>query len=206
MYQNNVKSATTAGLLGIFLGAFGAHNWYLGDKKKGTIHVSLTGGGILVLIIVNVIFFILAQNNLTYAAASYLGVRPWWYILLSAVAGLAISASEIWGAIEGIIILSQGDAGLAQKGYAVAQPMNGYNQPMNNGYGMPNNMNSNMNNGFNQPMSNGYGMPNNMNGNMNNGYGMPNNMNGNMNNGFNQPMDGNNMNNMNNNGGNENGQ
>lgn len=34
MNTNGFKSATTAGLLGIFLGAVGAHCWYLGDKKK----------------------------------------------------------------------------------------------------------------------------------------------------------------------------
>lgn len=32
--NNNVKSATVAGLLGIFLGSIGAHCWYLGDKRK----------------------------------------------------------------------------------------------------------------------------------------------------------------------------
>ncbi len=29
-----IKSAIAAGLLGIFLGQFGAHDWYLGDKKE----------------------------------------------------------------------------------------------------------------------------------------------------------------------------
>ena len=51
MNTNGFKSATTAGLLGIFLGAVGAHCWYLGDKKKGTTHVIIFGAGMVALII-----------------------------------------------------------------------------------------------------------------------------------------------------------
>lgn len=207
MYQNQgVKSATVAGLLGIFLGAVGAHNWYLGDKKKGIIHVSLVGGSIVIAVIVNIILNTMAKSNplglLTMAIS-----QPWWYLLGVSAAGLAASVSGIWGFIEGVTILSQGDAGLAQKGYNVAQPapMQSYGQPMNNSYNQP--MNNGFNqpmNGYNQPMNNGYGQPmNGYNQPMNNGYGMP------MNNG----MEPNNMNNMNGNnnqdgnmGGNENGQ
>lgn len=166
--QRDVKSATTAGLLGIFLGAFGAHNWYLGEKNKGIAHVCMMSGGILLEILVaailpNVVSFVMLVQ------------MAWLFTILTAVAGISMFASGIWGLIEGIIILSQGDAGLARKGYAVAepmsnygyggQPMGGYNQQM--GYGQPG-----------QPMNNGMGM-NNM-GNMN---GMNNmNMGGNMNN------------------------
>lgn len=154
MYQQP-KSATTAGLLGIFLGSVGAHNWYLGEKNKGIIHVCLAGAGIIMTIAANII-----GGNL-YSLVSSFGLVS----ALTGIGGLLISASGIWGLVEGIIILSQGDAGLAAKGYSVATtPAQG--MPMN-GMGM-NNM-SNMNN-----------MPpqmNNMNG-MNNG--MP--MNGSMNN------------------------
>ena len=52
MYQQNPKSATTAGLLGIFLGAFGAHNWYLGEKNKGIAHVCMTVISIIVITVV----------------------------------------------------------------------------------------------------------------------------------------------------------
>lgn len=181
MYQNT-KSATTAGLLGIFLGAFGAHNWYLGEKGKGIAHVCMMSGGILLEILAAAIL----PNVLSF---TMLIQMAWLFAILTPIALLAMSASGIWGLVEGIIILSQGDAGLARKGYAVAEPMPNYNQPMNN-YGQPM--------GYNQPMSNGYGMP------MNNGMGMNNNMNG-MNNGVNGNMnnasgdmnDGNNMNNNN---------
>lgn len=194
MYQNqNTKSATVAGLLGIFLGAFGAHNWYLGEKGKGIAHVCMMSGGILLEILTMAVLPSVLSFSILYQMA-------WLLAVLTPIALAAMSASGIWGLIEGIIILTQGDAGLARKGYAVAQPvpMQSYNQPMN-GYGQSMG-------GFNQPMNNGYGMPmnngmgmNNMNGNMNNGMGA-NNMNGNMN-------DMNKANNQNNNmGGGENGQ
>lgn len=130
MYQNT-KSATTAGLLGIFLGAFGAHNWYLGEKGKGIAHVCMMGGGVLVEIIAGAVL----PNVLSFSAlltwASILGV-------LASVAALAMSASGLWGLIEGITILAQGDAGLARKGYDVAAPVaptapQGY--PMQGQYG-----------------------------------------------------------------------
>ena len=220
MYQNT-KSATTAGLLGIFLGAFGAHNWYLGEKSKGIIHVCMMSGGVLVEIVAAAVL----PNVLSF---TMLIQMAWLFTILTAIAGLAMSASAIWGLIEGIIILSQGDAGLARKGYAVAEPapmpgygpqmngygpqMNGYGPQMNNGYGMPNNMGwnngmnnmGNMNNNMNGSMMNGgmnmNGMNNNMN--MNNMNGMNNDMNGNMNGNSNN---GNDMN-QNNMGGDNNGQ
>ena len=39
--SGNAKSKTTAGLLGIFLGAFGVHNFYLGHKTKAFIQLAL---------------------------------------------------------------------------------------------------------------------------------------------------------------------
>lgn len=207
MYQNT-KSATTAGLLGIFLGAFGAHNWYLGEKSKGIIHVCMMSGGVLVEIVAAAVL----PNVLSF---TMLIQMAWLFTILTAIAGLAMSASAIWGLVEGIIILSQGDAGLARKGYAVAEPapmqgygpqMNGYGPQMNNGYGMPNNM------GWNNGVNNMGNMNNNMNGNMmnsemgmngmsNNDMNM-NNMNGNINGNSNN---GNDMN-QNNMGGDNNGQ
>lgn len=175
MYQNP-KSATTAGLLGIFLGAFGAHNWYLGEKGKGIAHVCIMSGGVIIEIIAGAVL----PNVLS---LTMLIQMAWLFTILTAIAGLAMGASGIWGLVEGIIILSQGDAGLARKGHPVAEPMpnygqpmnynqpmntNGYNQPMN-GYGQPmntNNYNQPMN-GYNQPMNNGYNMPNNMGGDQN---------------------------------------
>ena len=51
MQHTKVKSATVAGLLGIFLGQFGAHSWYLGKKKQGIAHVCLFAVAMIILII-----------------------------------------------------------------------------------------------------------------------------------------------------------
>jgi len=44
--NNNVqaeqKSKVVAGILGLFLGAWGIHNFYLGDTKKGIIQIVVT--------------------------------------------------------------------------------------------------------------------------------------------------------------------
>ena len=126
MYQNT-KSATTAGLLGIFLGSFGAHNWYLGEKSKGIAHVCMMGGGVLVEIIAGLVLPNVLSYSSLFTWASILAV-------LGGVATLAMSASAIWGLVEGITILAQGDAGLARKGYAVATPQ-GYAPQGQYGYG-----------------------------------------------------------------------
>lgn len=173
MYQN-AKSATTAGLLGIFLGSFGAHNWYLGEKSKGIAHVCMMSGGILVEIIAAIVL----PEVLSFSMLLKMGAI---LTILTVISGIAMSASGIWGLVEGIMILTQGDAGLARKGYQVAVPavpQNNYGmQPMNNGYNMPGNMSMN-NNGF---QNNGYNMPGN-NGMNNNGF-QGNNMNNNLQNG-----------------------
>lgn len=106
------KSATAAGLLGIFLGSFGAHDWYLGDNKKGLLHVSLFGGGFIVAIFGAVLAALTAGIPLI---AVLFG-------LIAMLGYLVLLGNCIWGLIEGIIILSQGDAGLAAKGYPIAAP------------------------------------------------------------------------------------
>lgn len=164
--NQNPKSATTAGLLGIFLGGFGAHNWYLGEKTKGIIHVCMMCGGVVVEILASIIL----PNVLSFSA---LLTMAWLFSILTAVAGLAMSASAIWGLVEGIQILVGGDAGLAAKGYPVANPQmaapqynnygpqygpaqgyQGYNQPQGQPMGQPMP-------GYNQPQQPmpGYGQP-----------------------------------------------
>lgn len=71
MYQP--KSKIAAGLLGIFLGSFGAHNFYLGYTKKAVTQLVLTIVGILLSC-----------------------------IIVGAVLAFAV---EIWGLVEGIMIL-----------------------------------------------------------------------------------------------------
>lgn len=120
MAPTGVKSSVAAGLLGIFLGAFGAHNWYLNQKTKGIIHLCLTCGGFIVMMLGSVLLGLGASSRL-----------PFFVILgglLAFVAYIAMLGSGIWGLVEGIILLAQGDAGLAAKGYTVAAPMT-YAQP-----------------------------------------------------------------------------
>ena len=40
--QSGAKSKVAAGLLGLFLGGFGIHNFYLGNSKKGAIQIVVT--------------------------------------------------------------------------------------------------------------------------------------------------------------------
>lgn len=70
------KSKMAAGLLGIFLGSFGVHNFYLGYTTKAVIQVSVTGACIL-----------LAFCTFGISTFGILGI-------------------EIWGLIEGIMILA----------------------------------------------------------------------------------------------------
>lgn len=139
--NNNVKSATTAGLLGIFLGAVGAHDWYLGNKSKGILHVCLVGSGVLLMIVADAILPAVMSWRALITFA-------WLFTILNGLALIVMMGNGIWGFVEGIVILTQGDAGLARKGYAVAnnygQNYNGYNnynQPMNNVNGDYNNGN-----------------------------------------------------------------
>lgn len=107
-----IKSAIAAGLLGIFLGQFGAHDWYLGDKKKGLLHVLLFAGSFVVIMLSSIVTAVALYSGIGFLSAVF--------GFLAAIAYLVMMGNGIWGLIEGIIILVQGDAGLAAKGYTVA--------------------------------------------------------------------------------------
>lgn len=70
------KSKLVAGLLGIFLGGFGVHNFYLGYTKKAIIQCS-----------VSCVCLLLSCCTLGITAIGSLGI-------------------EIWGLVEGIMILA----------------------------------------------------------------------------------------------------
>ena len=110
-----IKSATVAGLLGIFLGGVGAHNWYLGEKQKGIIHCCLAGGGLLLTIIID---FILPLTMSTLTILELAGL----FSILNAIITIVQIGNGIWALVEAIQILTGGDAALAAKGYAVAAP------------------------------------------------------------------------------------
>ena len=63
MQNKETRSATVAGTLGILLGWVGAHNWYLGEKKKGMIHVALASSSLVIEFLVGVIWP--SQNSIT---------------------------------------------------------------------------------------------------------------------------------------------
>ncbi len=121
--QNNVKSSAVAGVLGVFLGAFGGHDWYLGNTKKAITHVCLCIGGVILLMIGMILMSVL--RDLPALNALSVCVVVFSYII--------IVGNLIWGFIEGVIILAQGDAGLAAKGYQVGVPtaQNTQNLPSN---------------------------------------------------------------------------
>lgn len=107
-----IKSSIAAGLLGLFLGQFGAHDWYLGDKKKGLIHVILFAGSFVVIMLSSIVTAVAMLSGIGFISAIF--------GFLAAIAYLIMMGNGIWGLVEGIIILVQGDAGLAAKGYVVA--------------------------------------------------------------------------------------
>lgn len=170
--NNNVKLATTAGLLGIFLGGVGAHDWYLGRKSKGIVHVALFAGGIFLEILVPVLMAVLTYRTLVSLA--------FLMTMLAPLGALMMGVSGIWGFIEGIVILTQGDAGLAQKGYAVAAPQPMYGQPYNNGQYNGGQMNYGQNMMQGQNVQNGQSVNQDFSGMQggNNGVNMHNNANG----------------------------
>lgn len=58
----NAKSKIAAGLFGIFLGAFGVHNFYLGYTGKAVAQLVLTIVGYILCCIVVGIFFVMATS------------------------------------------------------------------------------------------------------------------------------------------------
>lgn len=87
------KSKVAAGLLGIFLGYFGVHNFYLGYIKKGVIQ--LAG-----LIVSTILYFgIVIVMGTTENTSNVMG------LLLAMCSMIGMAAIEIWGFVEGIMIL-----------------------------------------------------------------------------------------------------
>lgn len=86
------KSKAAAGILGIFLGYFGVHNFYLGYTKKAIIQ--------LVSFIVCIVLYICG-----FFAAVAMGDRGAVLVVLAFVAFFAAMGIQIWGFVEGILIL-----------------------------------------------------------------------------------------------------
>lgn len=114
--NTTTKSALTAGVLGILLGAFGVHDWYLDNQKKAKKHLLLVIIWI-VLLVVSIIFRTFAPSTGNLNIANTLNsIATTTYVL----SWIAILADALWGIIEGILLLVQGDTGLAARSYTVA--------------------------------------------------------------------------------------
>lgn len=110
------KSSSVAGLLGIFLGAFGAHDWYLGNRQKSAkTHVVLAVASILCFTAVTIIRAVASSGQTPTTLTLMNNIAT----ILDTIAWLVMLGDVIWGAIEGIILLAQGDAGLTARGYFV---------------------------------------------------------------------------------------
>lgn len=114
----NPKSALTAGVLAIVLGVFGVHDWYLNNRKQARVHVILAIiaaaafalGTILKVSISSV--GSLGIANFMASAATVCRIIGWFVLAINAV----------WAIVAGVLLLVQGDDGLAEKGYTIAQP------------------------------------------------------------------------------------
>ena len=119
MYQSgnlgSPKSSLTAGVLGILLGGFGVHEWYLGNSKKAKRHLLLLIVGVVLVVLPVIIQAItpsLGQFQLQQALNSIA-------IVLRVLGWLTLVADIAWGIIDGILLLVQGDVGLIAQGYTV---------------------------------------------------------------------------------------
>lgn len=102
------KSKTTASLLAFFLGGFGVHNFYLGQKGRGIGHIVLAALGILVMIIAVIsglssVDSTTAQISDEAAAGVGAGVLFGYLLLI---------ANGIWAFVELIMILVSKDPNL----------------------------------------------------------------------------------------------
>lgn len=91
------RSSIVAGLLGIFLGSFGVHNFYLGFTKKAVVQLLLSVFGILFSALYGVLL-----------AGFIFGYEPFMLIfgILFLLVGIAcIMISSIWALIESIMFL-----------------------------------------------------------------------------------------------------
>ncbi|CAM3861418.1 MULTISPECIES: TM2 domain-containing protein [Tsukamurella] len=79
------KSKVAAGLLQLFLGGFGAGNWYLGRNREATIQVCILGAGFLSLV---------------------LGVIPLIGLLFMMLGSLALVGLRIWTLVESIMMFT----------------------------------------------------------------------------------------------------
>ena len=98
----DAKSRIVGGLLGIFLGALGVHNFYIGRTKRGTAQLLLTmllPFSFIILFIVGIISGITGVYN----SPTMEGITAGFSILVL-MGILGAIASSVWGFIEAILL------------------------------------------------------------------------------------------------------
>lgn len=97
------KNKTTAALLAFFLGSIGVHNFYLGEKQKGIIHIVLA-------VIGWVLYGIgIAQMGAAIASGDVSGA----FSPMMIIGLLVLAANGIWQLVEFVQILMKSDAEFA---------------------------------------------------------------------------------------------
>lgn len=91
------KSKVAAGLLGMFLGCYGVHNFYLGYTKKAIAQLLLT---LYAIVSIFVVAFGLGFSGGDVSDAALIGVMIWYISEFLVIFGVLI-----WGFVEGIMLL-----------------------------------------------------------------------------------------------------
>ncbi|MDR2064043.1 MAG: TM2 domain-containing protein [Candidatus Nomurabacteria bacterium] len=100
------KSSTTAGLLGIFLGSVGAHDFYLGYKKMGIIHVVLLVVSIILIIVSGALAVGAATNPYSYLDGS-VGSKVSAGLVLGGIGWVVMAGNGLWGFVTGIMVFAK---------------------------------------------------------------------------------------------------
>jgi len=99
--SDNARSSLVAGILALFLGSFGVHNFYLGFKKRAIAQLLLTLLGFITVFAVLVIFACVAYaaEQSTVILVALLGSFA---IILGCICAVV---SGIWAFVEAILLL-----------------------------------------------------------------------------------------------------
>lgn len=93
------KSKIIAGLLGVFIGMFGVHNFYLGYKSRGIVQLVLSlASFVLMFVLPFVGAMLLAANGIVWGTL--------FIVLGTIVPTFTFVGMAIWGFVEGVLILS----------------------------------------------------------------------------------------------------
>ncbi len=103
--MKDAKSPMIAGVLGIVLGSLGVHQWYLGEQKQAKRHLTLFIVGLACLVAGLILRALMPSMSQLALRATVGNIAT----VLRVLAWIMIIADVVWGAIEGILILVQGE-------------------------------------------------------------------------------------------------